>query len=300
MRRQFFRLSFGLKFLLVIVTVCAMISYLLRDRYRAARRLDTIAQLSRNGAFVLFGCQSPPGTAPQAADQEVVYVSLGLNVYDFSDVMRPRGFPIDEQRLARRMLLGRRRGTSAGDLTTLPRLKSVRVLDVGTRRLTDDDLAYIGGLPLLRVLIARDARGVTDEGLRHLSPLTNLRLLELPYTAITDNGLKALERHENIESLNLHGAPITGIGLEHLHELSRLRQLDVGRTLLGDATIAKLQEFKSLEFLSLRHTGITDESLMVVQRLRKLSRLDISRTEVTFDALERLRVKYPKGIVITQ
>jgi hypothetical protein len=293
MGRRPFRWSFSLKSLLVFVTFAAIVVYLIRDKYNSARSFDATAQLTRDGCTVLLGCQSPPGTAPESAYQEVVHVSLDMNVFSFKDVINSSFYRSAFQAY-------RRPSANAADLTVLPQLHKLRVLDVGSRRLTDDDLAHIGDLPLLKVLIARNAGGVTDAGLLHISALTDLRLLELPYARITDDGLAALGNLANLESLSLHGTPLTGSGLEHLSKLSRLRRLNIGRTLAGDLTIAGLRHLKSLEHLTFSNTGITDAALPGLQSLGKLSYLDVSATDVTFEALERLREKYPSGISITQ
>jgi hypothetical protein len=55
-----------------------------------------------------------------------------------------------------------------------------------------------------------------------------LRHLNLARTKITDNGLSALGRLTQLESLEMAGTPVTDQGLVHLLPLQQLKRLTLG------------------------------------------------------------------------
>jgi hypothetical protein len=83
------------------------------------------------------------------------------------------------------------------------------------KKIKDDDLKQLAGLPKLEVLYLTDS-GITDKGLEHLKGLTELRELYLGGTKVTDDGMA------HIESL-------------------KLRSLVLFKTQVSDAKVAALQ-----------------------------------------------------------
>jgi hypothetical protein len=67
--------SFSLKTLLFVVTIVAILVYQFRADRAAKLRAEITAELTAAGCTALLGCQAPPGTAPEHATQEVVYVT---------------------------------------------------------------------------------------------------------------------------------------------------------------------------------------------------------------------------------
>jgi hypothetical protein len=80
---------------------------------------------------------------------------------------------------------------------------------------SDADLAYVGRLRKLEVLVLRGT-GVTDAGLAHHSGLPRLRFLNLSQTKVSDAGLAHLARLTALERLDLTGTDVTGAGVERL------------------------------------------------------------------------------------
>ncbi len=72
---------------------------------------------------------------------------------------------------------------------------------------------------------------VTDAGLRHLSGLANLELLNVQYRNVGDEGLKHLRGLTKLKDLDLDSTKVTDAGLEHLRGLTSLRVL--GCSILG-------------------------------------------------------------------
>ena len=85
--------------------------------------------------------------------------------------------------------------------------------------LTKADLANVNMLNL-------DLSKITDEGLKELAKLQELKYLSLVTTGITDEGLKEVAKLQNLNTLNLNGCEqITDMGLKELGKLKKLEWL---------------------------------------------------------------------------
>ncbi len=157
---------------------------------------------------------------------------------------------------------------------------SLKTLRLG-RGITDAGLAHLAGLTQLTELRLENAGGVTDAGLTHVARLTNLEGLSLQYTAVGDEGLKALAHLVKLKDLVLCGSKITDAGLVHLAGMTGLRQLALSYTAITDAGLEHLGSLKDLENLWLAKLKITDAATPLLCRFAKLSLLDLSKTKMT-------------------
>jgi hypothetical protein len=87
------------------------------------------------------------------------------------------------------------------------------------RDIQNASMDIIGSLHKLEILRLHSCRYVTDDGLRRLSALTNIRELDLTQWGISDNGLKSLGSMNKLEVLNLTSTGITDAGIELLLSL---------------------------------------------------------------------------------
>ncbi|HXE54185.1 MAG TPA: c-type cytochrome domain-containing protein, partial [Tepidisphaeraceae bacterium] len=83
---------------------------------------------------------------------------------------------------------------------------------------------------------------VTDDGLKALESLPNLRKLHLENTKVTDAGLTHVKGLSNLEYLNLYGTQVTDAGLADLDGLKNLKALYLWQTKVTPAGVAKLQQ----------------------------------------------------------
>ena len=67
-------------------------------------------------------------------------------------------------------------------------------------------------------IVALDGTEITDDGLKHLSSLTDLEWLFLNNTKISDGGLKHLSGLTNLEVLSLVGTSVSDDGVKILQE----------------------------------------------------------------------------------
>jgi hypothetical protein len=113
-------------------------------------------------------------------------------------------------------------------------------LVVFDRPCSDKDLSHVGRLSELRVLFL-DASEVTDGGLAHLDRLVKLRQLLIGSAHVTDAGLVHLKRLSNLSVLTLIDTQVTDAGLAHLKELPNLSHLDLVRS---QATFGGVRELR--------------------------------------------------------
>src|SRR4030095_1464603 len=90
--------------------------------------------------------------------------------------------------------------------------------------------------------VHRAAVRPSEADLPQLASLTNLRVLHLEKTPMTDAMLANLKGLKNLTYLNLYGTQITDAGLPQLKELTNLKSLYVFETKVTDAGIAALKE----------------------------------------------------------
>jgi hypothetical protein len=160
---------------------------------------------------------------------------------------------------------------------------------------------------------------LTDDWLKRLEGLTNLRSLSLNGTNVTDAGLEHVKRISSLEDLSLYSTLVTDAGLEHLKGMSSLRSLnltgsdqgggqpeapkayssnDLSRpdspsrpsgTIVTDIGLKHLQGLTGLQSLQLQSTQITDAGLRSLAQLTNLGTLDLRNTAVTDAGLEHLK-----------
>ena len=83
---------------------------------------------------------------------------------------------------------------------------------------------------------------VSDDGLKAVEPLKNLRRLHLENTKIGDAGLSHLKDLTNLEYLNLYGTQVTDSGLSQLEGLKKLRALYLWQTKVTPAGVDSLKK----------------------------------------------------------
>jgi hypothetical protein len=109
--------------------------------------------------------------------------------------------------------------------------------------------------------LALSGQPITDEELRHLSALKELRHLRLDRTRITDAGLVHLVRLEGLESLDLAHTQVTDEGLKTLARMPSLTTLGFDGTRIGDAGLTHLAPLRRLEVIYLAKTSATQQGI---------------------------------------
>jgi hypothetical protein len=129
-------------------------------------------------------------------------------------------------------------GTGLKDLAGLKKLTTLRfngsVTDAGIKEIVR--LKYLTSLSIYAV-----PGLVTEEGLRELTALENLPVLELTGPAVTDAVLKDLAGMTNLKELWLQVSPVTNAGLKHLASLKNLTVLNLQATEVTPKGVVELQ-----------------------------------------------------------
>jgi Leucine-rich repeat (LRR) protein len=139
------------------------------------------------------------------------------------------------------------------DLTKFVHLES---LDLSDSTFTDEGMKGLEGLKELRRLDLRNT-AVTDEGIKHLSGLTELEELDLYGVKVTDSGLASLRNLSAMRKLNLLGAEIDDAGMEVFAGMVHLREVNLYRTHVTNAGLAKLRALTELVALDVRYSRVT-------------------------------------------
>ena len=132
----------------------------------------------------------------------------------------------------------------------------------------------------IQVLMLPNTR-VTDSGLTNVTTLNNLEHLILNFTAVTDAGLANVGKLTELKGLALSRTKVTGAGMKHLKDLRELDALYLYGTAISDDGLKQLEPLTNLTVLNLNRTRITDEGLKSLQQMKKLEYLFLSFTDVS-------------------
>lgn len=186
--------------------------------------------------------------------------------------------------------LGGRCSLDDSDAAELARMASLRSLRIGKAIITPHGVAQLAKLPNLRRLSlgSRSEHKMTDEHARSVASSKSLRELYLHDTLISNEGMAALGRLENLESVTISSPRITGAVLKDLKSLSRLHWLGTWQWQIEDEDLLMLNELPSLTGVGLNtSTSVTDQSVPYLAKLNRLEILRIgSRCQITDAGLE--------------
>lgn len=207
----------------------------------------------------------------------------------------------------------------------LAKLKSLTLYNNCTN-LNDASLLHIAGLTELESL-GTDRINVTDEGLKPLAKLKNLRSASFFHTSFgkkgfTGVGFGYLKDCPKLEKMTVAGismgdegfaaiATITQLkefatwhtyqteaGNAHIAKLSNVKSLRLGQRLphggvtpmsLSDASLPTFAKMTSLEVLSIGEARFTAEGVKVLKALPKLKQLTIYESDITEADVEKVR-----------
>jgi len=176
------------------------------------------------------------------------------------------------------------------DLEPLSRLKpdDLQGINLDRAAINDNDLKHVGKLTGLRHLTLPQTfrwrnpplPNVTNEGLKHLSGLTNIRRLDLGgCVMIEDSSLAHFSRYTSLEVLDLSVTQVTGTGLAHLANATRLKTLVLSDA-VTDEGLRPLLQLPSLEgelkIGGRWGTNVTDKGLAYLRNLHRIKKLDIT------------------------
>lgn len=153
---------------------------------------------------------------------------------------------------------------------------------------SDALIARTPPLPSARSLSLRKTQ-VTDAGLAAFAKCDQLQWLDLSLTATGDAGFTAFPPSKTLKTLFLEATKITDASLAQVAQCVDLEELYLSNTSLSDDGIANLSRLKKLKTLDLSGCPLTDACLPSLASLKQLESLDISGTKITSAGLAKLK-----------
>lgn len=286
-------ISFSLRTTLVAVTVFGVWFGL---HFRSVKRQQTSVEAIRQlGGEVwydyeveVFDCVGPK---PESAVPEWLLRTFGRDhFHDVVEVSPIMSYEAWSSGGRPEILLSR--------LDELPRLERLGVV----QPVTDRHLRQISELTQLRTLWLADAREITTDGLRHLGKLSDLRVLHVFRSGLTNESLHDVAQLPQLVHLRVTSQRFTDGGLRHLADMMQLEQLHVlsGHATFSDAGLADLARLVRLESLTIHGVDITDASLRHLADLKRLRNLELVGSELNAswlsEQLPQCRIRVAKDV----
>ena len=168
---------------------------------------------------------------------------------------------------------------------------------------TDSGLSCLKGMTRMRSLIL--SAPITAAGMNHLSEMTDLQVLSISSSRLSNAGFEHLAKMKKLEELDLRASSITGPGLAMLRNLPHLHKLALSATPITDRGLEHLKGLTELEELELSNTNVTGTGLVHLTdstKLRELRQGEAKMTDAGLAALKpfsQLQVLYLVGAPIT-
>ncbi|NIP23049.1 MAG: M48 family metalloprotease [Phycisphaerae bacterium] len=182
-------------------------------------------------------------------------------------------------------------------LAALANCRLLEELYIGSPGVTDEGMRQVARLTNLRKLMLFGCENVTNEGLSHLAPLKSLKHLHITHSKITIGGLSHLNKIPAIYKLVLHDieqdhAGLNISGLRNLEELTiRLKRerrnnssITQKFTAADFTCLAKLKHLRWLQGIN----NVTDAGLKNLSGLTNIERFSFAAAGLTDDGLKSL------------
>lgn len=187
------------------------------------------------------------------------------------------------------------------DISHLP---GVLQLNVCETKITDEALRHVARMRQLKALDI-GFNNITNDGLVHLAPLDELLYLGLDVTEVNDDGLESLRELPQLHQVHLYGNNITDRGAAKLATITWICEFDLANTLItndGLAHLAKLPHLTSmrLDQMSLgsgEQLRIDDGCVPHLIAMPELLYVSLSNLTITDEGLARLKAQKPALIV---
>ncbi len=157
--------------------------------------------------------------------------------------------------------------------------------------IVDPNLVY----NVIEVRLYGDSATADDVGREvfpHLAAFRRVRTISVSDANVTNEDLRWVSDLPELRAMYLQQTEISEENLEHLRGLE-LDWLCLARTWAGDDSLASLRDMTTLEYLDLTRTRVTDAGLVHLERLPNLKTLILRRSRVTEEGAEAIRAKLP-------
>lgn len=123
--------------------------------------------------------------------------------------------------------------TEIGILTLAAGCPNLKAIDLASvYNINDNALRALAQCTLLQSINVSNCSRITDAGIQALAAgCSLLYFVDLSYTYITDNGIRAFTQCEQLHTLHLEGSYVTGLGIQALAGCHNLMHLSVSSTI---------------------------------------------------------------------
>ncbi len=165
----------------------------------------------------------------------------------------------------------------------------IRNLSIEKCIVDESDLRIIANLPLQELYMCACKGFSEDRLIEMLSKLTNLEVIELNQTAISDATVAALCKLQYLTRVSVGETRVSSEGVARLSEsLTRLHHFELANlTTVTDETIERLSGIQNLTVLVLTGTHVSDRAIPHLLKLNRLEWLFIADTRITEEGLLR-------------
>jgi hypothetical protein len=119
-----------------------------------------------------------------------------------------------------------------------------------------------------------------DNELAQLKPLfSRISKLSLVGSSITDDGLYHISKMSNLKQLILQQTPINGTGLIYLTQLQHLEHLNLSKTEVDDPGILHILKIPSLKGVHLNQTEVSETLVQALQKNNPILQVQLDRGE---------------------
>ncbi len=166
----------------------------------------------------------------------------------------------------------------------------VTSVDLRNAWVTDADLRKLCDFPWLERIHLGYTK-ITDRGIEQLSPLQQVRELDLAYAEnITDVAMTHVLGWRNLEHLNLRGTKVTSFVFEHISQLRGLKSLSVAHTRVTDDRFDLLGDLEALERLEFGGNKMSGSALRLLKLIPSLTSLSVAGEQRTDSGLWNVAV----------
>ena len=130
-----------------------------------------------------------------------------------------------------------------------------------TFNVQDKGIAYLAGMKKLMELRLAQSQVLTPD----LAPFVHLKSLDLSDSTFTNEGMKVLEQMHELRRLYLRNTKVTDEGLRHLNDLTQLNELDLYGVNVTDHGLESLRKLTAMQKLAnLLGAEVSDASVRVL------------------------------------
>ena len=160
-----------------------------------------------------------------------------------------------------------------------------------TQSISDASLQLMNGLVNLTYLNVSWSEEITDKGVMSLGALTNLEVLKLNSSKITDKSLEFIGKtFKKLRTLHIQESLITNEGIRDqlVPNMPQLTCIALGGKNVTDPALGHIVGLKNLKAVITGGPGVTDAGVLAIAKIAGLQYVNIWQSSITDEAMTYL------------